>query len=66
MAMKNVLWLLVGAVAGVAVARVLGARSNTGGSPAPLRDRARAFSSAAADSYRARQAELRDAIAGDS
>lgn len=64
--MKNVLWLLVGAVAGVAIARLLGSRSSADGPTGPLGDRARAFGSAVADSYRARQAELRDAIAGDS
>jgi len=64
--MKNVLWLLVGAAAGLVIARLAAARSGSDAPTGPLGQRARAFGSAVAESYRARQAELRDAIAGDS
>lgn len=58
--MKNLLWLVFGVVAGVIAVRVLDARGS-GPMPAGVRE----FGRTVADSYRAREAELRSAIRGD-
>jgi len=60
--MKNVLWLIVGAASGLALA--YGASRTKRGKAilADIDERTSEFNRAVADSYRAREAELRAAI----
>ncbi|BDZ46951.1 hypothetical protein [Naasia aerilata] len=61
--MKNAVWLVIGVVVGLAVARRLGRTSQSSELGGTLDARAREFGKTVADSYRARQAELRAALA---
>jgi len=61
--MKNVLWLAVGVAAGFVVAHIV---SRTEGGErffSEVDDKAREFGSAVIDGYKAREAELRAAVA---
>ncbi len=60
--MKNVLWLIIGGVTGLAVAYGASRTARGRAFLADLDDRTSEFSKAVADSYRAREAELRAAI----
>ena len=62
--MKKALWLLVGVAIGVVAAQRLGKSSQSQSQEGlgSLEARAREFGKTVADSYRARQAELRAAI----
>jgi uncharacterized membrane-anchored protein YhcB (DUF1043 family) len=61
--MKNAVWLLIGVVVGVVAARRLSRTAPGQRLAGTLDARAREFGKTVADSYRARQAELRDVIA---
>lgn len=60
--MKALLWLLAGTAVGFAVAKRLGAVAGARNVLADLDAKAREFGAAVAESYRAREAELRAAI----
>lgn len=61
--MKNALWLVIGVAVGVVAAQRLGKTAQGQELLGTLDARAREFGKTVADSYRAREAELRAAIA---
>ncbi|MCU1437662.1 MAG: hypothetical protein JWP66_749 [Naasia sp.] len=62
--MKNVLWVVLGALLGFAAAKLLGRPDRDDQPVGSLDQRAREFGRTVAEAYRARESELRSAIGG--